>query len=131
MDARGPGVIPRSLVICGIPFEVRVETDAVRRLHPEGLRHADGITAPAEQVLIVRTPSHFGQHYIRETLLHEAIHAVLALTGQEDRFKERDDDDAPDEEPVVAALATALLAALRANPELVAYLTEEVADAAA
>ena len=52
---------------------------------------------------------------LRATLVHELLHALCDLTGL-------DDDKA--EERLVTVLAPALLAVLRDNPRLVAWLAE-------
>lgn len=57
----------------------------------------------------------------RETVLHELVHAVLILTGQE-----TDDKDEEPREPVVQAIGIGLLQVLRANPHVVAYLLDDV-----
>jgi len=55
----------------------------------------------------------------REALLHEILHATCSATGINERL------DADEAEYVVTALAPALLAVLRENPHVVAYLTSE------
>lgn len=52
----------------------------------------------------------------KETVLHEVAHAILALTGQTEG--ERKD------ERMAQAMGMGMLALLRANPELVAWLVE-------
>ena len=68
----------------------------------------------------------------RETVLHEVLHAVFAVTGsreliihdgQEEHPKK--DDPYGLEERVIRALCTTLFGVLRDNPDLVAYLTSE------
>lgn len=53
---------------------------------------------------------------VRETLIHEVLHAVTALTAIAGDLGEV-------EESVVTRLAPALLEVLRKNPDLVDYLT--------
>lgn len=52
--------------------------------------------------------------FLRETLLHEILHACALVAGV--------DDSDPDEERIVRALAPTLLDVLQRNPRLVRYL---------
>lgn len=54
----------------------------------------------------------------RDTVIHESLHAMLTLTGNEDRFRDQDAKEA-----VVTALSVGILAELRHNPGFVDYLT--------
>lgn len=57
----------------------------------------------------------------RNTVMHEALHAAFAVSGQPlDDMKDLDP-----EENAVRVLTAPLLGVLRDNPGLVAYLTEE------
>lgn len=79
--------------------------------------HGDfGSTSQVRQRIRIREGQGFESE--RDTVLHEALHAILLLTSNTDRFV-----DANDEEAVVNALAVGMLAALRRNPGLAGYLT--------
>lgn len=54
----------------------------------------------------------------RDTLLHEVLHAVLAISGTRAMV----DLEREDEEKIVSGLAPALLHVLRDNPKLAAFL---------
>lgn len=95
---------PASVLICGQPFSV---ASADLGEHEYGRTHA------AQQKILIAPDQGF--HQERDTLLHEVVHAAGELTGQEIR------------ESAIGGVATALLAILRSNPELVAWLTEELA----
>lgn len=56
---------------------------------------------------------------MRDTLLHECLHAVLEQTGIAHEM------EGDEEERLVYRLAPALLGLIRRNPELVTSLTEE------
>lgn len=117
---------PTRIEIGGQPFAVEWEPQNGKRLHEDSDGYWDlGTTAVYEQRLIIRTLQ--GEHQVRDTVLHEVIHAVISMTSQRDRFKPNDDHPKHPEEPVVSAVATALLQVLRSNPDLVAWLTEPIA----
>jgi hypothetical protein len=107
---------PDSLVICGQPFEVRWDARSHGRLldHNEG--DDLGSVAPSDQLIVIR--EHQAPHSMRDSLLHEVIHAAVALTGHDQAVEH----DAL--EGLTGSLAVALLSTLRENPELVAWLTE-------
>lgn len=92
---------PVTVTICGQPFALETaelgENEAGRThvLHQRFLI-ADN-QAPLQE---------------RDTVLHEIIHAVGQMTGHEVK------------EGAAAAIGTGLLAVLRGNPELVAWLVE-------
>jgi hypothetical protein len=117
---------PTRIVICGQPFTVEWVEKSGTRLHEDDDGYWSlGNTVVAEQKLIVRTLQ--GEHQLRETVLHETIHAILRMTSQRDRFKPNEDHKDHPEEPVVNAVAAALLAVLRDNPDVTSWLAEELA----
>lgn len=59
----------------------------------------------------------------RETMLHEALHAIWNQTLL-DKLYPDEEPDSPGE-AIISTLAPRLLAVLRDNPQLVAYLTEK------
>lgn len=114
--------MPTSIVVAGHTFDVRVVTDPTEGLHRQSDRHKIGITDVEAGRIVVRGGIEQSVHNVRDTLLHEVIHAVLSLTsldGQTDVFK----TDRMSER-VVEVLTIHLLDTMRRNPELVAYLTE-------
>lgn len=81
--------------------------------------HRDlGMNVPSLQRIAIREGMGFEQE--RDTVLHETMHVILALTSNRDRFQGEDA-----EENVINALAVGLLAALRQNSGLAGYLTEK------
>lgn len=113
---------PERIWVCGQPFTVKWVNEEAGRLHPDDSgTYNVGLTVVSEQVMAIRGVG-VGQHQERDTVLHEILHAILKMTAQRDRFQGKDDDN-PEEE-VVYSMAAALLAVLRQNPDLVAYLTE-------
>jgi hypothetical protein len=59
--------------------------------------------------------------HLRDTLLHEALHAVIAQTGLSESGAPLHGDS---EEQVVRALTPMLLHLLRENPKLIQFLVE-------
>lgn len=107
---------PTVITICGQPFAVEWIEEKAGPLHDGSANQ--GTTSVEQQRIMVRGFEQ-GPDQERDTVLHEVIHAALKMTAQGDRLKSN-------EEPVVYALTTALLAVLRENPELVGWLTEEL-----
>lgn len=119
-------VRPVEVIICGQPFEISWDPRHGRKLHEDDPDYWGlGSTAVAEQRIVIRGVEQ-GVYQERETVLHEILHAVINMTAQRDRFApiEGGDKDKASE-PVVDAMATALLAVLRDNPQVVGWLTEE------
>lgn len=117
---------PTRILIGGQPFSVEWQDQPGTRLHADSTDYWDlGTTIIAEQKIVIRTLQ--ADYQVRDTVLHEILHAILNLTAQKDRFKDSLDDKKTPEEPIVSAVATAMLTVLRANPELVAWLIEELA----
>lgn len=78
-----------------------------------------GFCNPVEQTITIRGPgTNTGFHVTRDTLLHEVIHASIAVVGGEEMSDE-------EEETFVSHLAPVLLDVLRSNPVLLAYLCEK------
>lgn len=73
------------------------------------------MTTPHLERIVVDNSQRGG--FMRDTVLHEALHACLFATGLNLGDGE--------EERLVAALSPVLLAALRDNPALVAYLRSD------
>lgn len=58
--------------------------------------------------------------FMRETLLHEILHAVICLSGTRAVL----DLETEDEEKLITLLTPALLCVLRDNPDVVRFLTK-------
>jgi hypothetical protein len=107
-----PTWIPDPVTVGPHAIEVRHDSDTAQLLRSDGMR---GDSRPDE--LLVRLDSDRPHTAVAETLLHELIHIAWHQTPL--RCSDLDDH----EEPIVSALAPVLLGVLRANPQLVAYLT--------
>ena len=100
---------PTSVRVGPLDFEVVVVNgdeleDHFGDMHPDSLR--------------IRLMEGIAPGLERETLMHELMHAAYYASGLREYETEH-------EEREVTALALALLAMLRNNPELVAYLTAD------
>lgn len=116
---------PQMIWILGQPFSVRWEDAPGKRLHEDSDGYWElGTTVVDEQVVVIRSKQ--GEYQLRDTVLHEVLHAILNMTAQRDRFKPNDAHEKHPEEPVVAAIATALLGVLNANPNLVDWLVDRI-----
>lgn len=82
------------------------------------LEGAYGQTREAECLIVVSTAG--TKSHIRETLLHEVIHAAMRACGI------ANDLDDTEEERIVNRLTKVLLPALRDNPELVEFLLDGI-----
>jgi predicted Zn-dependent protease with MMP-like domain len=104
-------VRPSAITIVGQRFEVRWLRETLVTSEPRITESVKaGRASVAYQWIAVDTEQ--GADQVRDTLLHEVIHIVFGLL-------DRDADDA-----LVRPLATVLLEALRANPQLVEFLLE-------
>ena len=111
-------MIPKSVQVG--PFRFRIETDDVAKIT---LTDAHGETDIER--LVIRLHPDRNPMIIRETLLHETLHACSSVAGLDHEL------GAELEEKVVRRLATILLDVLIRNGKLVDYLcgttaTEEV-----
>lgn len=117
---------PLRIEICGAPFQVVWDPNKAGRLSEDDAGFWNlGITEVADQRITMRQ-GHSAPHRERTTMLHEVLHAVIRMTGQLDRFVKDGTDDSHPDERTVGPMAYALLAVLRDNPHLVAYLTEDL-----
>lgn len=118
----GRPTIPGTLLIGHMRYRVDVDQAVIDRANTEARRSYAGFSNPHTQTIGLRPDN--APDYQAETLLHEILHQCLHAAGCDP------DDDAkagvPDvEERAVRAIAGPLLAVLRRNPGLVAYLTAE------
>jgi hypothetical protein len=109
---------PDSIVICGHAYSVELvaDRDAPLSRHTtstDPVGHSDHERGR----ITVRATDELSADMVRDTMLHEVIHAVIELTYLNDDFRNRDAM-----ERVTNGLATHLLDTLRRNPQLVAFL---------
>lgn len=111
---------PRTILICGQPFEV-VGIPRGERIIPLDFGEPDsdpisalGCSDVARQHIAIREG--MGPEAERDTVLHEVLHCAMRMTGARDAI------EGSGEETVVNALAVSLLAVLRQNPVLAAWL---------
>jgi len=102
-----------------VPRKVRVSPFSFDVLEVHGLADAGSCRPDVESVLLAMDQAP-GQK--RDTLLHESLHAIVRQ-GFGSTFEAV---DKAFEEQVVSFFAPRILALLRDNPRLVAYLTERV-----
>jgi len=117
---RVPAPIPSSLRVGHATYSVAVDTAQIHEANTDAGSNLAGFSNGASQRIVLREDN--APDYQAETLLHEVLHQCLRVSSC------RPDDDSkaglPDvEERAVAAMAGPLLAVLRDNPGLVAYLT--------
>lgn len=112
-------MLPDSVVVCGQRFEVKLVDDPDEAI-ARGTNHGTlGATHVDKGLIRLRGGGEQSEDQMRDTMLHEVLHAVVRLTYQEKSFAKSDDEDA------VGAIATHLLDTLRRNPDLVAYLLSD------
>lgn len=98
------------------PFTYTVQTDQVAVLKMNEAQATRLFGAFDERTMTITIDTDGAPGQIRDTLLHETLHGLLALTGlAEELGTDR-------EERLCRALAPALLDALRRNPALVQFL---------
>ena len=119
--------LPATLRIGHLTYTV-VEDDALVTEHSVRERgDFAGWSQASSQIIALGTTNvsnnkPIGADYRAETLLHEVLHQCLAVADcQPDRDAKAGVEDV--EERAVAAMAGPLLAALRDNPQLAAWLT--------
>lgn len=93
------------------------DEDAANRVSYEDASRLIGQSNPEQQTITLR-PS-IAPMCLRDTLLHEVLHAICDMTGI------AKDLGAEEEEKAVNRLGPALLDTLRRNPALVTFLTEQ------
>ncbi len=98
------------------PYRVRVVRDAPALLDVQATRGDRRIGDFSNRALAITIDPALAPDIAAETLLHEMLHAVIEASGV--RAPELD------AEGWIAAASPGLLAALRGNPSLVAYLLE-------
>lgn len=107
-------VIPEQVVVCGQRFSVKqVFGDESPLSNGEALGRCNIDTG---RMFISTRPDRQSPDQLRDTVLHEVVHAVVELNKLEGTEVD---------ERLVSVLSTHLLDTLRRNPELVVYLTRE------
>jgi hypothetical protein len=103
------------------PKKIKVGPFTVQtRLEPELQAMTDSLVGLwQDKLLTVLLDAGMTDELEKETLLHELLHAVWDCTG----LSKRIDDD--QEEEVIRCLSPLVFGMLRANPDLVEYLTEK------
>lgn len=96
-------------------YTVKVDAERIKELEKESDTDLYGITTHGHLEIVLQPD--VADMVLRETLLHEILHAVLFNTGLSDRMTDKA------EEHMVRALSPALFSLLRENPDLVRYLT--------
>jgi len=104
---------PRAVKISPYTWSVKWSRHEVLKHHPNG--DACGACDMESMTIAVDPGKH--EDYARVTLLHEILHACIRSSDPT-----LDDEH---EETAVAAISSPLLAALRDNPGVVAYLVGE------
>lgn len=121
-----PAGLPRSLNIAGHKYSVG--TRAKGRLLINELPHTKtslGISDYAKGTIQVRDLSGESPSQLRDTLLHEVIHACIAEGGLRAHGGSMAKSSDGQEEQIARILATNLLDTLRRNPNLAKFLLEK------
>jgi len=107
-------MIPESVQVG--PYVYTIIADAVRmaECEKESREELFGMTLHKSLEIIIQPDA--ADTVIRETLLHEVLHAVLYNTGISDRMTEKT------EEHLIRALSPALFVLLRDNKKFLGYI---------
>jgi hypothetical protein len=123
-DFATAGLVPASIRLLTQRIDIsEVEELTVPETNAHGETHnhrAYGVYAETDQTISLDKDMGFERQ--RETLLHEVLHAVLAITHLDSVMLTQGGDGF--DEHVVSVLSPVLLAWLRDNREVVAYLME-------
>ena len=106
--------VPTSVIVGPYTYTVKVDAERIKVLEKESNTELYGITTHG--TLEIDLQPEVADLVLRETLLHEVLHAVLYTTGIADRLSDKN------EEHLVRALSPALFSLLRDNHDLVQYL---------
>lgn len=117
---------PKTLKVLGQRFDVttlpgHVVVDASHLFsveETEGLKMLLGLCEPDDMTITISENQ--GQDRMRETYLHEALHAVFSKA----RLQHEKVITGPEEETIVGRIAPILLDFVRTNKAVVAYLQE-------
>ena len=106
---------PTSVRVGPYTYTIKVDAERIKELEKESDTDLFGMTTHGHLEIVLQPD--VADTVLRETMLHEVLHAVLFNTGLSDRMTDKA------EEHLVRALSPALFALLRENPDLVRYLT--------
>lgn len=109
--------IPNTLNINGYTFEVNKMNAEEVKDNPNLAGYMDG----ARCAIVYRKDPEYKDTYVADTVLHEAMHAILYTQGRSEKYEV--------EERFVRALATGLIGAFAANPGLLSMIDQAVRDA--
>lgn len=115
-----PVVSPPSSVAVG-PFRYRVSLDSQEMLRMCRSQRTDLLGNCDQRSLTILVEPDQAAGQMADTMMHEVLHAVVDMVGLGSEW------GSEKEEAVVTRLSPALLDVLRRNPELVAYLLDEMA----
>lgn len=121
-------MIPKTIKVLGRKFTVTV-VDRDKPLPDGGVAgDTSGVThLDRETIHLYGDVKLQSAMTVRDTFLHEALHAIVYLGRLSVYLKDPDDEkEKIKDEAFVAAFAPQLLAFLRDNPKALAYLTEPV-----
>jgi hypothetical protein len=111
--------IPGRIVVGPYRYDVVLDDALMDKESVKDRKHLAGLTdSPSCKIAIRPGYSH---DYEAETMMHEVLHAAYHAGGG-------DSVKSPDVETVICHLAATLLATLRNNPALVAYLVDVESD---
>lgn len=94
---------------------------AIEDWHPRTAAHKRAYGECETANLVIRIDQSYDQRKVADSLLHEILHAVFWAWGVEDGDKE---------ERLVNTLSTAICTVWRDNPDVIAWLNENLSDAA-
>lgn len=114
MDARF--TLPSYVRIGPFKYDIKIDRNTII-VHDDGDATTHGMICHADQTIYIA--ENFPPSYMRWVLLHECLHGVMFHSGINDSYKKHN------EEEMVRYAGAALLALLRDNPMLVAFLTAE------
>lgn len=107
--------LPVSALVGSFVYRIVLDEERMRVLEKEANSDLFGITSHGDLEIALHPGC--AEMIIRETLLHEVLHAVFYNTGLTERLSEKM------EEQVIRALSPALFDLMRRNPALLAYWT--------
>lgn len=95
-------------------YDIKLDAARIRELEKENDMELFGFTTHNKLEIVINPD--MADSMLRETVLHEILHAVIYATGLGDRFTEKQ------EEHLVRALSPALFQFILDNPTVVRYL---------
>lgn len=108
-------MIPESVHVH--PFDYTISTDRTELLEACLAQETDLAGQADHKRLRILLDEEAAPAYVAEVLVHETLHAMMTVSGLLSEI------GADEEERIVNRLAPVLLALIRDNPDLLAYLT--------